>query len=77
MKSKEERQRHGDSAIPGALEYYASKVTIENTHTRRRPLALRRVDEIGPDDDDEDDFRGRGWDVLAGKLRWDSLKGAR
>jgi phage FluMu gp28-like protein len=75
IKGEDGRQRHGDSAIAGALAYYASQTEHQEYAYMTAPLARRRVDEIGPDDDD-DDLRGRGWDILAGKLRWGSLKGA-
>jgi hypothetical protein len=59
-RGEEGRQRHGDSAIAGALAYYASQSDHREYAYTPVPPARRRFDEIGPDDDD--DFRRRrGW----------------
>ena len=55
------RQRHGDSAIAGALAYYASQTKRQPYEYMAAPLARRRVDEVGPDDDDDDLVVRRGW----------------
>jgi phage FluMu gp28-like protein len=60
-RSEDGRQRHGDSAIAGALAYYASQTKRQAYEFMAAPLARRRVDEIGPDDDDDDLIVRRGW----------------
>jgi phage FluMu gp28-like protein len=53
------RQRHGDSAIAGALAWFASQTNQhEYAYTPATSLISRKVDD-GPPDDDDDAPRGR------------------
>ena len=61
MRGEEGRQRHGDSAIAGALAYYASQTQPREYAYTPAPLVRRRCDEVEPDNDDFRRRRGRGW----------------
>ncbi len=61
-------QRHGDSAIAGALAFYASTLNPAQYAYTPAPAARRRVDESAPDDE-EQGRRDPFWRRLGGRLR--------
>ncbi len=61
------QQRHGDSAIAGALAYYAS--TRDHQEYSYTPVQVGRVGEESPADDDERP-RARGLGALFGRARF-------
>jgi phage FluMu gp28-like protein len=60
--------RHGDSAIAGALAFYASTLNPAEYAYTPAPAARRRVDELPPDDE-EQERRDPFWRRLGGRLR--------
>ena len=66
-RGEDNQLRHGDSAIAGALAWYATTTNHEEYGYTPAPLGARRVDELSVDDEESGTRRG-GW--LSQRLRF-------